>query len=109
MRVLDLTRGDREPFVPALEETIGERLRLVDGGDAGQAHLLDQPILRGLVGALHPALGLRVAARMSSTRSRSATRPNSVKPSPPCASFGVDTLTRKSRADQNRRPAARRA
>ncbi len=59
MRVLDLTRGDREPFVPALEETIGERLGLVDGGDAGQAHLLDQPILRGLVGALHPALGLR--------------------------------------------------
>jgi len=59
MRVLGLTRGDHEPFVPAFEETFGERLRLIDAGDAGQAHLLDQPILQGLVGALHPTLGLR--------------------------------------------------
>jgi hypothetical protein len=56
MRILGLTRGDREPFVPALD---GERLRFVDGGDARQPHLLDQPILQGLVGALHSALGLR--------------------------------------------------
>ena len=59
MRVLGLTRGDCEPFVPAFEETVGERLRLIDAGDAGQAHLLDQPILQGPVGALHPTLGLR--------------------------------------------------
>ncbi|MBV8103092.1 MAG: hypothetical protein JO223_00400 [Hyphomicrobiales bacterium] len=59
MGVLGLPRGDREPFVPALDKPLGERLRLVDGRHAGQAHLLDQPILQGLVGALHPALGLR--------------------------------------------------
>ena len=59
MRVLGLAGGDRESLVPALAETIGERLRLIDGRHAGQAHLLDQPILQGLVGALHPALGLR--------------------------------------------------
>jgi hypothetical protein len=33
MRVLGLTRGDREPFVPAFEETVGERLRLIDAGE----------------------------------------------------------------------------
>jgi hypothetical protein len=59
MGVLGLPRGDRESFVPPFAKTVGEHLRLIDGRHPGPAHLLDQPILQGLVGALHSALGLR--------------------------------------------------
>src|SRR5208337_3892010 len=40
MGVFGLPRGDREPFVPAFAESVGERLRLIDGRHASQAHLL---------------------------------------------------------------------
>src|SRR5208283_2795306 len=37
----------------------GEGLRAGDVRYSAQPHLLDQPVLKGLVGALHPTLGLR--------------------------------------------------
>ncbi len=59
MRVLALSRRHREPGVPLRHEARGEGLRRLDRRYSPQPHLSDQPILQGLVGALHPALGLR--------------------------------------------------
>ena len=60
MRVLADVRGRGELGVPPCHEGRGEGLRRLDGRYAPQSHLANQPILQGLVGALHPSLGLRV-------------------------------------------------
>jgi hypothetical protein len=52
-------RGNGEAGVEAVDEA-REGVAGVHGGDAGQAQLLDQPVLQGAVHAFDPALGLMV-------------------------------------------------
>ena len=54
-----VTGLDCEPGIPHVHEAWCKGLRFLHAGYALKAHFLDQAILKGLVGPLNPALGLR--------------------------------------------------
>jgi len=59
MRVLGLRRGLCEAMVERLAVVFQEGVGLLQGGQALQAQLLDQPVLDGLKQPLDAPLGLR--------------------------------------------------
>ena len=60
-----LIQGQRREFrVPQRDEPLREGLRAKNIADIDQPHLLDQPVMQGLIGPLHAALGLRGRGRI---------------------------------------------
>jgi hypothetical protein len=84
MQIIGTGRDDGKSLIMTRHEPRQEGVTVVHVVDAGQAQILDKPVLQGSIGTLDPAL--RLAQRILMFSSQSA-RPNWVMPWPPLASF----------------------
>ncbi len=58
MKILRILRWSGKAAVKVFDKTGNPVVRFADGADVMQPHLLDQPVLQRLVGALNAPLGL---------------------------------------------------